>query len=556
MHQYPFRKRFGFEEVVLSEGRCPSDDYDEFLNRNMAEGGAGYWGSGVMHNDWTARPFHLPEELHHTNWTINEAQRFLHRRDPSRPFFLVASFMAAHPPLVPPAYYFERYLRTGVPDPMIGDWAVPPDHGGLGQGVKGSDVDPLTGDGRNVDLTGERLLSARAGYYGLINHLDDQIRRLIHETQGCVDLGNTIILYTADHGEMLGDHHLWSKLVPYQPSIRIPLLVWAPDSFGFQKGSVQDQLVCLEDLMPTLLELADLPIPSTVEGKSLIPILKGENAAWREVLHIECAPIHHTLTDGKEKYIWFAADGKERYFNEARRWFRDAAANTDDASLSFRMARYGEALCLLNAIPKTSGNIKLADGIFAELAEGPEEDAVTRRALYHRGRIQQIHIRVPDWEKATALYREMIERWPGEVFTQFAIVKLATIQLYEPTSPAEKRRRYTELAALESQLGFAPARRDFHYVLGVACLSLELSKERALYHLMAYEEAGIAFPFIRINTYCRIGVTAKQLGRFELAAAYFRKFIAASPRDPRTQMIKDQIEDLPPHARALALGEG
>lgn len=67
--------------------------------------------------------------------------------------------------------------------------------------------------------------------------------------------------------------------------------------------------------MPTLLELADLPIPSTVEGKSLVPILKGENPAWREVLHIECAPIHHTLTDGKEKYIWFAADGKERYFN-------------------------------------------------------------------------------------------------------------------------------------------------------------------------------------------------------------------------------------------------
>lgn len=215
MHQFPFRKRFGFEEVVLSDNRCPSDDYDEFLNRNMAEGGAGYWGSGVMHNDWTARPFHLPEELHHTNWTIHEAQRFLHRRDPSRPFFLVASFMAAHPPLAPPAYYFERYLRTGVPDPMIGDWAVPPDHGGLGQGVKGSNVDPLTGAGRNVDLTGERLLSARAGYYGLINHLDDQIRRLIHETQGSVDLGNTIILYTADHGEMLGDHHLWSKLVPY-----------------------------------------------------------------------------------------------------------------------------------------------------------------------------------------------------------------------------------------------------------------------------------------------------------------------------------------------------
>ena len=243
-------------------------------------------------------------------------------------------------------------------------------------------------------------------------------------------------------------------------------------------------------------------------------------------------------------------------FNEARRRSRDAAAKTEVEDRFLRMARYGEALALLNAIPKTVGNIDRADEIFAELAQGPGEDAITCRALYHRGRIQQIHVRVPDWEKSSAFYREMIERWPRDVFTQLAIVKLATIQLYEPTSPEEKRRRYNELAALESQLGFAPARRDFHYVMGVACLSLELSKEKALYHLMACEEAGIVLATIRINTYCRIGVTAKQLGRFELAAAYFRKFMTASPRDLRTKMIKDQIEDLPPRARALALGEG
>ena len=176
--------------------------------------------------------------------------------------------------------------------------------------------------------------------------------------------------------------------------------------------------------------------------------------------------------------------------------------------------------------------------------------------MYHNGRIQQIHQRVPDLGKASAIYREMIERWPEEMFTQIAIVKLATIQLYEPTSQEEKIRRYTELASFEDLFTFAAPLRDFHYVMGVACLSLELSKEKALHHLIACEKAGITLPVIRINTYCRIGMTAKQLGQFELAATYFRKFMTESPRDQRTQMIKDQIEELPLWAQILVLGEG
>jgi len=304
MHQAPVRKRFGFEEVVLLDHRC-DDDYDEFLRRNMPEGGGGYWGSGVMHNDWTARAFHLPEELHTTNWTIYEAQRFLDRRDPTRPFCMVVSFVASHPPLVPPAFYLERYLRTGVPNPVIGDWAESPANGGIGDGVSV----------RKVDLKNEALLSARAGYYGLINHLDDEIRRLMNGIQRGVPLGNTVIIYTADHGEMLGDHHFWAKSVPYQGSVRIPMLISAPGGYGFKKGQVIDRPVGLEDIMPTVLDLVDIPIPDTVEGNSLVALLKGENDEWREYLHLEHANLHHTLTDGKEKYIWFTNDGREQFFD-------------------------------------------------------------------------------------------------------------------------------------------------------------------------------------------------------------------------------------------------
>lgn len=305
MHQYPPEKRFGFEHMTTLEHRCPSD-YLKAVQQRRPDDWEGAYGSGVMHNDWTARPWHLEEDLHPTNWTVHEALRFLRTRDASRPFFLVVSFMAAHPPLVPPAFYLDRYIRLGVPNPVIGDWATPPPNGG-----KGMDV-----SAEQVNLTGEALLCARAGYYGLLNHLDDQIRRIVNPITGVdrTTKQNTAVMLVSDHGEMLGDHYLWRKTVPYEPSARIPLLLRAPQRFGIPPGTVVAQPVGLEDIMPTVLELAGADIPSTVEGRSLLPLARGERPAWRPYIHIEHAPVHHCLTDGKEKFIWFAADGREQFF--------------------------------------------------------------------------------------------------------------------------------------------------------------------------------------------------------------------------------------------------
>ena len=305
MHQFPAEKHFGFEQVV-NQGHRGRNDYQSFLKSHRPDDCEGPYGTGVMHNDWTARPWHLHEDFHPTNWTVREALRFLDERDPTRPFFLVVSFLASHPPLVPPAFYMERYIRTGVPNPVIGDWATPPPNGGKGMPV----------DSRDVDLRGEALLSARAGYYGLLNHLDDQIRRLLSPVTG-VDRktgGNTIVMLTSDHGEMLGDHHRWAKTVPYEGSARIPMLIRAPDRFGIDPGMVVDAPVGLEDVMPTLLDLTDTPIPDGVEGRSLLPLLRGETESSREFLHIEHAPMHQTLTDGREKFVWYVPDGREQFF--------------------------------------------------------------------------------------------------------------------------------------------------------------------------------------------------------------------------------------------------
>jgi arylsulfatase A-like enzyme len=300
MHQTPARKRYGFDHMVIHE------DYNEWLEEK-APGRGGFFGSGIRNNDHTAYPWPLEDYLHSTNWTIERGLDMLAKRDPSRPYFLNLSFLAAHPPLQPPKPYFERYLRTGVPQPHIGDWAVPPPNRGLGRD-NGS---------TSIQLEGEALLSARAGYYGLINHLDDQLRRILYPARSPADLENTIVMLVSDHGEMLGDHFRWHKIMPYEGSARIPFLLQAPSRFSIEPGTVISELVCLEDVMPTLLDMAGVPIPETVEGRSLLPLMQGRGGRVREQLHIEHASSYHCLTDGREKYIWLVRDGREQFFDLA-----------------------------------------------------------------------------------------------------------------------------------------------------------------------------------------------------------------------------------------------
>jgi arylsulfatase A-like enzyme len=316
MHQFPHHKRFGFDHMVAN------DDYADWLKENVPyircprpkgpdPHSSLYYSSGVMHNDWTARPWHLDESLHHTNWTVNEALRFLEKRDPSCPFFLVVSFLAPHPPLIPPAFYLERYLRQELPEPRIGSWAEAPPDRGVGLDVS----DP------RVHLAGEALRSCHAGYYGLINHIDDQIRRLVNPVDGIDTMTGeeTVILYTSDHGEMLGDHYLWRKSLPYEGSAHIPLFIRTPRKFGLGRGQVADQAVSLEDIMPTLLDLVGLDSPESVEGKSLLPLLQESRPDWdRPAIHIEIAHHFHALTDGREKYICSLIDQREQFFDLVR----------------------------------------------------------------------------------------------------------------------------------------------------------------------------------------------------------------------------------------------
>lgn len=317
MHFRPQRSLQGFHRTVVDESRRQYDpefvsDYQRWFEQN-APAGCDTYEHGVDANSWMARPSTLPEHLHPTNWTARESIRALQTRDPSRPFFLKMSFARPHSPYDPPPYYFDLYQRKGVPPAVVGDWAERND-------VLSDAADVNAWRGRR---TNEEIARARAGYLGSITHIDHQIGRLLIELRRNGQFDNTMFVFTSDHGDMLGDHHLWRKTYAYEGSAHIPLIVRPPrredndESWAIQS----DATVCLQDIMPTILEACGATIPETVDGHSLLGICRGERDSIRPFVHGEHSTCYHPdqemqyLTDGHWKYIWLPRRGEEQLFN-------------------------------------------------------------------------------------------------------------------------------------------------------------------------------------------------------------------------------------------------
>ena len=132
-------------------------------------------------------------------------------------------------------------------------------------------------------------------------------------------LKESIVLFVSDHGDLMGDHGLFRKSMPYQGSIHVPFIVYDPGNF--LNGGVMrepDELVELRDIMPSLLDFCNIEIPDTVDGKSIKEIIENKPVKWREYLHGEHTlgedSMHFILTK-EDKYIWYSQTGRELYFD-------------------------------------------------------------------------------------------------------------------------------------------------------------------------------------------------------------------------------------------------
>ena len=114
-----------------------------------------------------------------------------------------------------------------------------------------------------------------AGYYAHITALDDMIGKVIDNLKEAGQLQNTIIVFTADHGDLLGSHGAYKKQQPYEESARVPMLYYIPERLQIETGT-REALMNSEDIMPTLLGLCDIEIPKTVEGIDYRGYLEGK----------------------------------------------------------------------------------------------------------------------------------------------------------------------------------------------------------------------------------------------------------------------------------------
>ncbi len=315
MHQVAASGDCGYQQRILGSTYVDNDAYDQFLRKAAPETGgirALCRTIGVTYNHWQAGPWPIADALHPTEWVVAESRKVVRESDPKQPLFLTASFYAPHPPLFPPkTIYDDCYGRT-LPTPARGDW------------VDWKALSPK-GDasGHRVMLEGEVLRKAQAGYYGLIEHLDGAIGPLIDDFRARSEKAGRawVIVVTTDHGEMMGDHGYFRKCEPYEGSANIPFIIAGAPSLGFKAGLTVNRPVCLEDVMPTLLDLAGTKSHARVDGVSLLPSLRGESQEIRPWLHFEHAPCYsqqqayHALVDARYKYIWRPTQGTEHLFD-------------------------------------------------------------------------------------------------------------------------------------------------------------------------------------------------------------------------------------------------
>lgn len=227
-------------------------------------------------------------------------------RDPDqRPFCLTVSLTHPHDPYAIPAKYWNLYRDEDIDAPRVPQ--APADEDPHSRRLR--DVIDLT----RTPVSEQQTRNARRAYYGAISYVDEQIGTLLQTLEDTGQADNTIIIFTSDHGDMLGERGLWYKMNFFEPSARVPLVVHAPQRFKARRVS---QSVSHIDLLPTLVDLGAAGTPLDLDGNTLLPHLRGEaghDGVIGEYLGEGALAPVVMLRRGAYKYIHSPADPDQLY---------------------------------------------------------------------------------------------------------------------------------------------------------------------------------------------------------------------------------------------------
>lgn len=280
----------GFSVVTRHEGDLPSgkEDYRAFLQalgydspdpwHEFANSGRN--GDGSVASGWLMRHAHLPAQIDaehsETAFVTRRAIRFV-REMGDRPWLLHLSYIKPHWPYMAPAPYHDRYRSAAdlpirrCTDELAGEHPV---------------VHAYRTHDESLSFAREEVVRrVRPTYMGLIKEIDDHLGQLFEELDRTGRLDDTLVIFTSDHGDLLGDHGLGEKELFFEQVQNVPLIVVDPDPRADRtRGTTDARLVQAIDVVPTVLEELGLAVPShRVEGRSLLPLLRdGPDQSWRE----------------------------------------------------------------------------------------------------------------------------------------------------------------------------------------------------------------------------------------------------------------------------------
>jgi arylsulfatase A-like enzyme len=266
---------YGFDTLILSdEPGCYDDAYIKWV-QNIAP--------DQVHNCRVALPpaasgppndkpprgaitpylWESDEDLTHTAFVASETCKYIREHRDQR-FFVFAGFYAPHAPINPPKRFVDMYNMEDMPLPFVGE----------------------SEKGQVKDAAPDQLRKMKAYYYALIGHIDDQMGRVIRtlEDEGLKD--ETLVIFTSDHGEHLGDHGITGKGPPgFDSCIHVPCIISYPGRI--EAGAKMESLIEAVDVYPTLLDYCGVQVPRIVQGRSLKPVLQGESHESRTSILME-----------------------------------------------------------------------------------------------------------------------------------------------------------------------------------------------------------------------------------------------------------------------------
>ena len=280
----------------------PRPKHDGYRVFHWSHGPHDYWREGHDYADWLRdqghsladmlkRPHDTPPELHQTTWCADRAIDFIEADHEGKPWLMSVNIFDPHAPFDPPQPYLDRFDIEAMPGPKFRE-------SDLAAQAKLSELDFQTEARRPEDFDAKRI---QAAYYAMIELVDDNVGRMLDALEGSGQLDNTVVIFSSDHGEMLGDHGLLLKGCRfYEGLVRVPLIISWPRKLLADRR--RQALVELIDIAPTLLDLAGVSIPERMQGRSLRTLLTDAKAIDQHRELARCEYYSALNPDSHERY--------------------------------------------------------------------------------------------------------------------------------------------------------------------------------------------------------------------------------------------------------------